>query len=85
MINVEVTKNNNESATSLVRRFTKRMQGSGVLSRVRSVRYRTRPNSDFKKKKRALRKLERRAAYELLYKQGKIAEQKPGRRGRGRF
>lgn len=85
MINVEVTKNNNESPTSLVRRFTKRMQGSGVLSRVRSIRYRARPSSDFKKKKRALRKIERRETYELLYKQGKIVEQKPGRRGRGKF
>ena len=53
-INVEVTKNNNENTTSLIRRFTKRVQGSGILPRVRSVRYAQRPDSDFKKKQNTL-------------------------------
>lgn len=80
MINVEVTKNNTENTTSLIRRFTKRVQGSGILPRVRSLRYWERPASEFKKKKQILRKIERREEFELLYKQGKVEE----RKGRGR-
>ena len=82
MINVEVTKNNNENTTSLIRRFTKRVQGSGVLPRVRSLRYFKRPDSEFKKKNGTLRKIERKAQFEQLYKEGKVEERKG--RGRGR-
>ena len=82
MINVEVTKNNTENTTSLIRRFTKRVQGSGILPRVRSIRYFDRPTSDFKKKKQTLRKIGRKAQFEELYKQGKVEERKG--RGRGR-
>ena len=82
MINVEVNKNNNENTTSLIRRFTKRVQNSGVLPRIRSVRYWARAESACTKKKRALRKLSRKKNYEELYKQGKIAEQT---KKRGRF
>ncbi|MCW9054655.1 MAG: 30S ribosomal protein S21 [Candidatus Pacebacteria bacterium] len=81
MINVEVTKKNNENITNLIRRFTKRMQGSGVLRRVRKIRYWDRPASDFKKKQTALRKMGRREEFEKLYKQGKISME----RGRRRF
>ncbi len=80
MINVEVTKNSNENTTSLIRRFTKRVQGSGVLPRIRKIRYVQRPPSDFKKKQGTLRKIERREKFEELYKQGKVEE----RKGRGR-
>lgn len=82
MTNVEVTKNPNESTTNLIRRFTKRVQGSGVLPRVRSVRYFKRDESEFKKKKQALRKIGRRNQFEELYKLGKVEERKG--RGRGR-
>ena len=80
MINAEVTKNNNENTTSLIRRFTKKVQGAGILRRVRSIRYFERDNSHFKKKAQRLRKIERQAEYEQLYKQGKVEEQR-GRRG----
>jgi len=76
MINVEVTKSNTENTTSLLRRFTKRVQGSGILPRVRSIRYWSRPESDFKKKKQTIRKIERREEFEKLYKQGKVEKRK---------
>jgi ribosomal protein S21 len=81
MINVEVTKNTTENTANLLRRFTRKIQGSGVLPRIRSIRYWSRPLSDFKKKKSALRKIERRGHFEELYKLGKIEEQHPRRRG----
>ena len=33
--NAEVSKNDNESAINLIRRFSKRVQGAGVIPRVR--------------------------------------------------
>lgn len=73
-VNVEVKKNQNENAISLIRRFTKRMQGSGVIPRVRSLRWASRKDSDFKIKKSKLVVLAKTAEYELLKKMGKLPE-----------
>ena len=54
MINTEVIKAGNENSLNLIRRFTKRVQGSGVLPRVRSIRYATRKPSSYVKKKKTL-------------------------------
>ena len=48
--NVEIDKKSNESNASMLRRFTKAVQGSGVLPRVRSIRYSTRKLSPYKVK-----------------------------------
>jgi ribosomal protein S21 len=61
MINIEVQKNNNESATNLLKRFTKRVQGAGILNRVRSLRYSKRAESKYVRKKRTMKSLKRRA------------------------
>jgi ribosomal protein S21 len=74
MINVEVTKNNNENALGILRRFTKRVQGSGVLPRVRSIRYETRTLSAYKTKMKTLTSLKKRANIAELIKLGKMPE-----------
>lgn len=74
--NAEVKKNNNENAISLIRRFTKRVQGSGIIPRVRSIRYSQRKVSHFKMKKSALVVLARREEYQRLEKLGKLPEKK---------
>lgn len=76
--NVEVKKNPNENAISLIRRFTKRVQGSGVIPRVRSLRWAKREPSYFKKKRSALVVLQKRAEYEVLKKMGKLPENPRG-------
>lgn len=73
---IEVKKNNNENAISLIRRFTKRVQGAGVLRRVRSLRWAQRKPSPFKAKKSALVVLAKRKEYELLKKLGKLPQEK---------
>jgi hypothetical protein len=78
MINIEVSKNSNESNTSMLRRFTKKVQGSGILPRVRSIRYATRTESSYKKKVRTLNGLKKKANIEELIKMGKMVEN-PGR------
>lgn len=78
--NVEITKKENENILSLVRRFQKRVQESGVLPRVRGLRYNQREQSDLKVKRAKLRKLENIAEYERLKRLGKVVERKKGRR-----
>lgn len=76
-INIEVEKNSGESNANVLRRFTKKVQGSGVLPKVRSKRYSGRKLSHYKTKMKTLEGLKRRADREELIKLGKIAEQQP--------
>jgi len=73
-INIEVEKNSNESNASILRRFTKKVQGSGVLPRVRSIRYSGRKLSSYKTKIKTLESLRRRAERAELIKLGKIMD-----------
>jgi ribosomal protein S21 len=79
--NVQVEKNQNESSANVIRRFTKRMQGSGVVQRVRKLRYYTRIKSENVRQRGRLKKLVKASAYEKELKLGKVQE-KPVRRGR---
>jgi ribosomal protein S21 len=79
-INVQVEKNNNESSANVIRRFTKRVQGAGIIPKVRSGRYRTRIKSDNVQRRAKLKKLAKKENYDKLLKLGKISEQKGFRR-----
>jgi len=74
MINAEVVKTGNENNVNLIRRFTKRVQGSGILPRVRSIRYSARKASEYVKKKKTLKVLKRREEVAELIKLGKMSE-----------
>ncbi|MBI5126509.1 MAG: 30S ribosomal protein S21 [Candidatus Taylorbacteria bacterium] len=78
MINVEITRNPNENGISVIRRFTKKVQSSGVLPRVRSIRYSDRTLSPYKVKMKTLKTINRKAEIAELIKMGKMAE-KPSR------
>lgn len=78
--NVEVEKNNNESSANVIRRFTKRVQGAGIVPKVRSSRYFTRNKSSNVRRTAKLKKLEKRDAYEKLMKLGKVPEFRGRRR-----
>lgn len=69
---LEVKKQSTESSQSLLRRFTKGIQRSGVLFKVRKNRFMKRPKSDQAKKRAALRREELRKEYEKLRKLGKL-------------
>lgn len=79
-INVQVEKNNNESSANVIRRFTKRVQGAGIVPKVRSGRYHTRIKSSNVRRNVKLKKLGRKTVYEKLLKLGKIEEKKTFRR-----
>lgn len=79
-INVEVQKAGSESNLALLRRFSKRVQGAGIINRVRGLRYKERNQSPFKRKQATLKRLIRFAERERLEKLGKA----PVARKRGR-
>jgi ribosomal protein S21 len=78
MINVEVTKTANENNVGIIRRFTKKVQGSGILPKVRSKRYSLRELSFYKNKKNTLKNLKRKAEIMELIKMGKMADRVEG-------
>jgi len=80
--NVEVEKTGGESTANLIRRFTKRVQGAGIIPKVRSGRYHERIKSENVKQTKRLKTLKRKETYEELLKLGKIAERVPKKRGR---
>lgn len=79
-INVEVEKNTNESSANVIRRFTKRVQGAGIVQKVRGGRYYTRSKSRNVQRTAKLKKLDKREAYEKLVKLGKVQEFRGRRR-----
>ncbi len=79
-INVTVEKNNNESSANLLRRFTKKVQGSGVVNKVKKTRYFIRKKSKNVAHMSKLKKLKKTAEYETMFKLGKIPESTRRRR-----
>ncbi len=72
MINVELKKNEHENATNLIRRFTRKIQESGIIIKVKKNRYNERPMSKLSEKVVAIRRIARRAEVEKLKKLGKM-------------
>jgi len=70
---IEVRKNPNENNSSVLRRFSRRIQESGIIRKVKSARYNLRKESKLQIKKGALKRLERRKEIERLKKLGKMA------------
>jgi ribosomal protein S21 len=79
-INVEVEKNNNESSANVIRRFQKRVQGAGIIQKVRTGRYYARIKSENVQRMAKLKKLAKKEIYEKMLKLGKVKEQKTYRR-----
>jgi ribosomal protein S21 len=69
---VEVKRNQNENNASVLRRFSRRVQESSIIPKVKNSRYSERKESKLKIKKSALRNLARRKEIERLRKLGKI-------------
>ena len=69
---IEVNKNGNENNASVLRRFSRRIQESNIIQKVKGSRYNKRKESKLKIKKSTLKHLERRKETEKLRKLGKI-------------
>lgn len=68
---IEVKKNANESNMNLVRRFSRKVQESGIIQKVKSKRYNERTESKVKIKAATLKRIARRKNQEKLIKLGK--------------
>jgi len=71
-INAEVTKNDGESPINLIRRFSKRVQGTGLIQGTRKRRYYARTKSASVRRKQALKSIRRREEVQELIKLGKM-------------
>ncbi|MEK9160880.1 MAG: hypothetical protein AAB440_02500 [Patescibacteria group bacterium] len=71
-VRVEVKRGKNESSASLIRRFSRRAQGLGLVRALRKRRYYARQKSKNVDHARALIKSARRVKYNEDVKQGKI-------------
>lgn len=69
---LEVKKQERETTQNLIRRFTKRVQKSGILLKARESRFYQRSKSRQMKKKEALRRERLKQEYKKLEKLGKI-------------
>lgn len=74
MTKIEVKRGANETSTSLLRRFSKRVSSASTLRKVRANQYSERAKSDLKKKLEALKRMTKRAETERLRKLGKIKD-----------
>lgn len=76
---IEVKKNANESNMNLIRRFSRKVQETGIIQKVKGKRYNERALSKLKVKQGTLKRLARRKTREKLVKMGKIAATTRGR------
>jgi ribosomal protein S21 len=69
---IEVRKNPNENNASVLRRFSRRIQESNIIQKVKGNRYNERKESKLKIKKSALKRMGKRKEIEKLRKLGKV-------------
>ena len=69
---IQVDKNGNENNASVLRRFSRKIQESNIIQKVKGARYNKRKESKLKVKQATLKYLKRRKANEKLRKLGKI-------------
>ena len=71
---IEAQRKDNESIGAFLRRFTKKVQQSGVLVRARKVKYKITPKNKKEKQQAALRRHRTHQEREKLFKLGKLDE-----------
>lgn len=81
IVNAEVKRKEKENSIGLLKRFNRKVQESGILRRVRSIRYLQREPSKYTKKQSKLTAIQKKEDRDLQIKLGKIAEN-PRKRGR---
>jgi ribosomal protein S21 len=72
MTNVEIKRNGTENALGVIRRFSRKMQESGIIPKVKGQRYSVRPMSKLAEKNMKIKRLARRVEVEKLKKLGKM-------------
>ncbi len=79
-VHIEVKKGPNENNVTLLRRFSRKVQDTRMIPKVKGARYNERAKSKLTTKKGALKRLARWKDNEKLRKLGKVIERKKGGR-----
>ena len=82
---LEVKKQERETSQSLIRRFQKRIQESGILLRARKIRFKKKRKSEQMEKRAALRREEMKKEYEKFKKLGESKNDNFKRKNSKRF
>ena len=69
---IEIRRSGTENNASVLRRFSRRVQESGIIHKVKNSRYNERKESKLKIKKSALKRIEKRLEIERLRKMGRL-------------
>jgi len=69
--NILITKNDESNSFALLKKFSQKVRSSGIVQRVKSIRYNQRKPSSFKQKKETLRKIMKKEIIERNLKLGK--------------
>lgn len=72
---IKVKRREKENSVSLIRRFTRKVQQSGVLVLARKLRFKERPKSKRKRREEAIKRTEIRGFKEKLRKLGKLEDE----------
>ena len=75
--NVEIERGKTESNLSAIKRFSRRMQDSGVIQRLKKERYLEREKSRNVRRTKRVTMLVKKVAREKLIKLGKLAPRRP--------
>lgn len=75
--NVEIKKGAKDNNVNLIKKFTRKVQESGIIPRMKGQRYAERTKSAYVKKMKRLKSIRNRETYEEQVKLGKIS---PNRR-----
>lgn len=72
--NIKVKRNKNENATSMLRRFSRKVRQASIMQEVRARRYFKRDASKLRKKESALTRILDGKKFGMLYKLGRLPE-----------
>jgi len=83
--NVKIEKDKKDNNTNLIKKFTRKVQESGIIPRIKSIRYADRNMSAYVKKTKKLKSIKNKEIFEELVKLGKKSPRgERGGRGGGR-
>lgn len=75
-INIQITKQGTENTASILRKFSFKVRGSGILMKARKEMVRSKPVSRNMKKYAALKRLAKKATVEKMIKEGRLKERR---------
>lgn len=71
---VQVTRKKKETTLSLMKRFGRKMQKSGTVSRFKKTQFKNRKVSDLNKKRKAITRIRYSKKLNEMYKMGKLSK-----------